>query len=344
MKRFLYYIYCVAIVSLFFATTSCEHKDLCYHHPHSVKIIVKFDWSKAPDANPAGMCVYFYPEDGGEARRFDFSGREGGEIEINIGNYRAIAYNNDTEAVRYANGAFETHRLYTREGGLLEPMEISGDFRPTLPEEAQSNKVVITPDQVWGASAEMIEITDNGTYYEHETITGDMSGPSLKVDNTGEIVEITFTPEDVMCHYSYEYLNVNNLSANQRLSAALTGMSGVYYPGLWKLHTDCVTLPFEAMSDRSSRIFGQFLTFGHHEENTQPHKMVLYVVSADKDGKPIARAYTTDVTDQVHGAPNPRRVHIVINDTINLPEPIDGGSGFTPTVDDWEVVEEDIIM
>ena len=332
----------VAFIALLFA--SCEHKDLCYHHPHSVKIIVKFDWSKAPDANPAGMCVFFYPESGGEARRFDFSGRNGGQIEINIGKYRAIAYNNDTEAVRYANGSFENHRLYTREGQLLEPMEIAGDFRPTLPEEAQGNRVVITADQVWGASAEMIEITMDGTYYDHETITGDMSGPQLKVDNTGEIVEITFTPEDVVCHYSYEYINVKHLSSRHKLSAALTGMAGVYYPGMWELHTDRVTLPFEARSDKNSRIVGDFLTFGHHNKNAQPHRMVLYVVSADADGKPIAKAFTTDVTDQVHGAENPRRVHIVISDTINLPVPIEGGSGFAPTVDDWDVVEEDIIM
>lgn len=345
MRRLLQHIIgCVAILSLLFSTTSCEHKDLCYHHPHSVKIIVKFDWSKAPEANPAGMCVYFYPEDGGEARRFDFSGRNGGEIEINVGNYRAIAYNNDTEAVRYANGAFETHRLYTREGGILEPMEISGDFRPTLPEEAQDNNVVITPDQVWAASAEMIEITETETHYDHEIITGDMSGPSLKVDNTGEVVVITFTPEDVMCHYSYEYLNVNHLSSGHKISAVLTGMSGIYYPGLWELHTNCVTLPLEATNNGNKHIEGQFLTFGHHLRNTQPHKMVLYVVSADAEGKPIARAFTTDVTDQVHNAPNPRRVHIIINDTINLPVPIDGGSGFKPTVDDWDVIEEDIIM
>ena len=47
-------------------TTSCEHKDLCYHHPHMAKIYVEFNWQNAPDANPLGMCVFFYPEDGGD--------------------------------------------------------------------------------------------------------------------------------------------------------------------------------------------------------------------------------------------------------------------------------------
>ena len=86
----------VAVVAIGFA--SCEHKDLCYHHPHTVKIIVNFDWAFAPDADPTGMCLYFYPQDGGKPRRFDLS-KTGGEISINVGKYNVIAYNNDTDSI-----------------------------------------------------------------------------------------------------------------------------------------------------------------------------------------------------------------------------------------------------
>ena len=48
-----------------------------------------------------------------------------------------------------------------------------------------------------------------------------------------------------------------------------------------------------------------------------------------------------DVTDQVHNAPNKRRVHIVI-DGLDLPEAFTEGSGFDISVDDWDVVETDI--
>ena len=44
--------------------TACEHKDLCYEHPHSASVEVVFDWVNAPDANPATMSLYLYPEDG----------------------------------------------------------------------------------------------------------------------------------------------------------------------------------------------------------------------------------------------------------------------------------------
>lgn len=340
MRRYLQYIICsVSVLSLLFATTSCEHKDLCYHHPHGVKIKVEFDWSKAPDANPAGMCVFFYPEDGGEAVRYDFKGREGGEIEIIVGNYRAIAYNNDTETVRYANGGFETHRLYTSETSVLEPLLGRDVDSKPLPEDAENDRVVRTPDMVWATSSEQISITETETHYDHEIITGEMSGPSLKVDNTGEVVVITFTPEEVVCHYSYEYQNVKNLRNVSKMSAALTGMSGVYYPGLWQLDKECITLPFEAQSFGKNSIIGNFLTFGHHLDKTQKHWMVLYTFLID--GRLMI--YFTDVTGQVHNAPDPRHVHIIIP---NLPIPdVDQDKGsFQPSVDEWEVENHEIRM
>lgn len=31
---------------------SCEHKELCFHHPHMVTLRVDFDWKNAPQADP----------------------------------------------------------------------------------------------------------------------------------------------------------------------------------------------------------------------------------------------------------------------------------------------------
>ena len=45
----------------------------------------------------------------------------------------------------------------------------------------------------------------------------------------------------------------------------------------------------------------------------------------------------------VDNAPDQRHVHIII-DGLDLPEPIENGSGFDPSVDDWEVVEGEIIL
>ena len=94
--------------------TSCEHKELCYYHPHAAKVRVEFDWRDAPQADPAGMCVYFYPIEGGGGYRFDFSNAIGGEVDLRVGKYLVLCYNNDTEAVEFYNtDDFWTHGIYT---------------------------------------------------------------------------------------------------------------------------------------------------------------------------------------------------------------------------------------
>jgi len=88
MRRLIYSIMMLLVISL----TSCHHKELCLHHPHTVTLKVEFDWRDAPEADPRGMCVFFYTEDGGEPRRYDFSNRKGGEIHLNVGRYRVLLY------------------------------------------------------------------------------------------------------------------------------------------------------------------------------------------------------------------------------------------------------------
>ena len=47
--------------------TACEHKELCFQHPHTAQLLVEFDWNYAPDAERdnavEGMCLWFYPVD-----------------------------------------------------------------------------------------------------------------------------------------------------------------------------------------------------------------------------------------------------------------------------------------
>ena len=48
MKR-LHYLF-LAVMALVLA--SCEHKELCYHHPHTVTIRVEFDWKGRSAGRP----------------------------------------------------------------------------------------------------------------------------------------------------------------------------------------------------------------------------------------------------------------------------------------------------
>lgn len=57
MKKMIATYALLMVLSMIFV--SCEHKELCYSHPHSAKVSVVFDWSQMPAAYaPGGMRGY----------------------------------------------------------------------------------------------------------------------------------------------------------------------------------------------------------------------------------------------------------------------------------------------
>ena len=52
-----------------------------------------------------------------------------------------------------------------------------------------------------------------------------------------------------------------------------------------------------------------------------------------------------DVLDIIHNAENPKKIHISIDSTIVVPEPIgNGDDGFNTSIDDWYNVDETILL
>ncbi len=334
----------VAVVALGFA--SCEHKDLCYHHPHTIKLKVQYDWQYAPDVDSKGMSIYFYPVSGEtQYYRFDLNNHSeengkykptGGIVEIPAGRYYVITYNN-AEAVQFTGTTeYATHEATTRTGDLFEPVMTTASKSIPRAEGAEEETVVITPDMLWGAAPqEIVIVPENGTTYIHEVIDSTMDGPLLTIEAEEEVV-FTFAPRELVCTYTYEIRNVKNIDQLTQCCASLSSMSGSMNMSTGELGKECVTLPFAAIPYRNENtIKGGFYTFGHHEDNANPHRMLLYVWL--KDGKKYYYGKNSDnfdVTDQIHNAPDKRHVHIII-DGLDLPEPIENGEGFSPEVDDW---------
>lgn len=325
MKKILM-AFAAALILLF---SGCAHKELCYLHPHLTRLRVVYDWQNSPDASPAGMRVFFYPEsDPGTYYYFDFSGTEGGYVEVPSGAYRVISYNNDTQTSQFgAINSFDAHHCFTREGNILEPIYGNGMGLPNRGDDAE--RVVICPDDLYLCQA--MNVTVNET----------------EADQV-----ITLYPRDVLCHYTYEVRNVRNIEHIHQISGAISGMA----PGLSLsdeiLHTEPVTLPFAASTGlnrarengATGTVTGSFLTFGHHEDNAMPHRMSFYVVMKDGSKYQFTEGDKLDVTDQVHSAPNRRRVHIII-DGLDIPDPISGDNGaFLPEIDNWGIIESDIII
>lgn len=332
-------LYAISFIILF---SSCEHKELCYHHPHTVTVRVEFDWKDAADASPKGMCVYFYPTEGGSGQRFDFNNRIGGDIQIPVGRYYVLCFNNDTEIVQFYNSdSFDTHGVYTREGNVLEP--IFGNSVNYVPRASgtEDERVLISPDMMWGCTLLDVDITDERICYTY--FSKDDREHSFDIKEISDEMVITLYPHELICTYTYEVRNVKNLKHVVQMSGSLSGMSGRLTFSTEEIGEECITVPFEAESDGISMVTGKFYTFGHHLDNVTPHNMVFYAIMDDGVKYCFKDFDNLNVTRQVHEAPDYRHVHIVI-DGLELPQPIENGHGYKPDVDDWEVVEEDIIL
>ena len=87
MKRLAY------LMMALLAFTACEHKELCFQHPHTAQLLEEFDWSYAHDAERnnevVGMCLWFYhaDEEGTqtvEALRYALAGLKGGWLTVSV--------------------------------------------------------------------------------------------------------------------------------------------------------------------------------------------------------------------------------------------------------------------
>lgn len=348
----------ILVVLLIIMLSSCDNKALCYHHNHYVKLKVKFDWQDAPEANPYGMSVYFYPEeqylgDNDEGityrtERFDLHARNGGEIQLAKGRYRVITYNNDTELAFGRNtDNFDYHHLFTRNASVTELADqfgIRAEEAPR-PDGTEREKVVAQPDDVWGCTAYDVEVTENGVSYRCFPFSEKDDWKDLPPTVTEHV--ITLYPHDLLCHYSYEVRNVKNIGIIGNACAAITGMSPTLHLSSEKCGDEPTTLPLEAKPDVESTIRGEFLTFGHPLDDKTPHRFGLYIWT--KGGKSLFYGKDEErfnVTDQVDKAPDRRRVHIVIDglplDTIQ--EESGSGGGFQPGFGEWNEEHEDLII
>lgn len=335
MKKIYYVLAMLSAILL----ASCHHKDLWVIETERTKVRVAYDWSDAPEANPAGMCVYFYSVSDGTYYRFDFRGMEGGEVELPAGTYLVLTYNNDTEVVQFANkNDFESHYAFTRAGDLLEPLYGNGVTSSATTDDGE--RVVVTPDNLWGCSATEIVVNPRVTQSEISLWTRAGAG-AVTTDSLGNQT-VTLRPHDMLCHYSYEVRNVKNIAHISKVSGALSGMAPTLTLSTENLGSERVTLPVPGAAHTSSgKITGEFLTFGHNASTTAPNKMSFYVVMDDGSKYVVKGSENLVVTDQVRNAPNPRRVHIII-DGLNLPDPQDDNAGFDPAVQDWGEINEDI--
>ena len=296
---------------------SCEAdlRDLCYDHSHATNLNVAFDWQMAPEMQPSGMTVLFYKVEQvtGEPERYDFAGHEGGSARLVNDSYRAVAYNYDTEAIRYRG--MENPALleaYTRVSSVEEGTQMASFTRGvTMPRAAgtEQEPVILEPDPLCGVGSEAF---------------------TLKGDDSQRLVMM---PEMRTKEVKITIHNVPNLQYTSQIGAALSGLAPSVYMVSGELGESLATETFTGSIVNQTTIVIELNT----------HKLTIYAVLSDNS----KWYHTVDVTDQMHDwSQNPEdaeEINIRL-DELPIPKPIVNGSGFQPTIDGWQGIEIDVGM
>lgn len=310
----------IGMVSILGGLTGCEHKELCFDHPHVGSLRVVFDWHEAPDADPKSMYVWFFPREGGEPVQYHFPGKEGGAASLAAGGYDVLCLNGDTEKIRYGfTQRMDDFTVASIQGSLLASIGRSGNDVPRA-EDTEEQTVMLSPEMLYGACLREVEVF-------------------LDRSQT-----VTLYPNEKVCRYTVEIVNVKNLEYVSQLSGTLSGMASEMLLASGQLSGAASILPFGIEKVDATTVRGEFLTFGHCPVPAIPHKIVIYGLLTR--GMQQYRVYGDNddpVTPQIHGAADSRRVFIRLDGLEFNPEQTTGG-GMTPSVDDWGEVNIDVVM
>lgn len=292
-----------------FLLCSCQHKELCFDHTHKVDIEVKFDWTDYPDAAPKTMVLQIFRPDGSWYTTIEFLSREGGSFRIEAGEYKFLFHNGTMSSLVERGNNYYEYELTTKSQSLLAPMGKADSQNVPRPEESEDEPVIDALEDVWGGSLAGIRILRG------------VEGQS-----------VTLRPVEATSEYTVEVREVKNMRDDLDVSAALTGMAQSWRISDNSLSDMTATIPFGMSRKDETTLEAHFVTFGDAPDHTGKHMLSIYTSQKDY--------HHFDVTDQIHNAPDRRRVTLVL-EGLELKEE---GGGMSPDISGWEDVVIDIPM
>lgn len=133
------------------AVSSCHYKELCMDHNHGSNVAVRFDWSKCT-RTPQNMemkleCVRL---DDSNALRYSLDGENGGNIRLENGSWKALAWNdNESIILEYGMARSADGReivATSRTSTLAESTQISTKTEIPLTAGNASERVALQPE------------------------------------------------------------------------------------------------------------------------------------------------------------------------------------------------------
>lgn len=359
-------LHILAAVTVLLMSASCERRPLMdLSNTHYVRVYINEDIKNVttgfydtshnrPDYSSPDVLrvVLADPQTGAvKAERFlrdKGSDEKGtyyeGYIIAQPGEYRLLAYNFDTETVvisdanNHSQAKASTNEIASHLRSRI-PSRSSQSYKQSAGTKAPES-IVYDPDHLFLANC------------------GDLLVPYVEdVDTLKTRDGEHFSANTVVTSY-YLQVKVKGMQYVSSSVALLTGMSGSVWlsdGSMDKEHE--VTVYFEmvaggensasGISSKASSdevlIYTTFNTFGKLPDAANNLEITFDFLTVY--GKPYSATF--DITDEFHTPEAIEHHWLLLDQTIEIPEPPEGGDsggGFTPSVDDWSDVESDIVM
>ena len=333
--RLIALLVCVAVLA------SCEHKELCYHHPHSARVRLLVDWSQFAVEQPTGMTAILFPDDGGEAVTSLTNTINYVDISAASGSYTALVFNQSTQ--EFGSLRFTGMEQYATAAVHANP-SASRWYKTRAGETVIMNPEWIGADHLGGIriTADMIEAS------ELMRSTRQAGVPDANIIGVLTPRNLVYTVK-VRIHVKGIH-NVRSARASlsgmaegyEFAAARATAETGVQLLEEWSIERD-PSDPTQGVLVATIRSFG--LPYGHLDA---PQSNALDLSLLLVDGK-TQKNYSFAVGDRFRVSES-LEMELVIEETIGETIPDvkpEGGSagGFDATVDDWEDAEHiDITM
>ena len=313
MRKLQYILTCVLIMT---SLCACEYKDFIEDEGDTVSFNVDFDWQNV-DSIPSSMRVVFYPDDAETMakmtqgyRIFDVQNKIT-EVFLPTGNYKAIAFNNDTEHL-----TTEDYGMY----GLLYASTINYESRG-----------IYDKPNVIDSIYDFQDIRD----YPDYMVQGSQSF-SLNLADYDKV--LTFTPDSIVTTVNITFNGIGGLSWVRDIRGAIDLTMNKRFLNRDELEEPAVNMFNCEYND--SLVTAKFYVFGMEQSILQyQHKLTLFFWM--NQGK-VFVPMTLDSERITFYSEEPHRISIGVQMDLDLRDFFAERNGFEIEVDEWEDISIDV--
>ena len=347
MRKSIYTSLYISIALVLFA--SCEHKDLCFKHPHSAKVRIDVDWSNfIKYETPTGMTLMLYPQYSDESAISHLTNNTSHAIvSLSPGQYHVLVYNQSTSEF----GSISFRGLDKQETAEVVTNEFKSRWYTV---RSENEKVATEPEWLGVGNYTNAEVTPQMI---DDEVAATMSGNGVTRSSERSIA--TITPINIV-HTVNVKIHIKGIQNLRSVRGSLNGMAeGYHLTAMQPLGSKVThlmeewTMKRDAADPTMGVIEASFTSFGlpsGHQSTAEENMLTLSMLLVDNK---TVMEFSFSVGDKFTSNKNGDNVeeedgvqlhlYLELSPNITLPDvQPEGGSsgGFDATVDDWGDEEE----